>query len=71
MNPQRPTRQMIEQFHTLAKNVEQLRLLRKKLNRLEQDRMKYANRSDLNLKPLETGIIQIKAKMFDILSKVL
>ena len=66
-----PNRQKIEQFHTLSQNVERLRALRCELNRLEKDRMKYANRNDLNLEPLEKGVLKIKAEMFDIASKVL
>lgn len=61
----------IRQFDILIQNVEQLRVLRRNLDRLEQDRTKYANRNDINLKPLEVGITKVKVKMLDTLSKVL
>ncbi len=63
-------REMLSQFNNLLHNVEYLRVLRRKFNRLEEDQRKYANKHDLNLKPLETSVIKVKAEMFDLISKV-
>lgn len=69
MDPQKHI--MISQFNILLQGVKRLKALRRKLDRLENDQMKYANRCDLNLKPLETSAMKIKATMFDIASNIL